>query len=276
MIRIVTDSSADLPTEVVDRHRITVAPLTIRFGDEEYVDRRDLDPPTFWAKLGSAQSLPETAAPSAGTFLDAFRSVHADGASGVVAICLSSAISATYQSAVIAAEDAPLPVKVVDSRTVSMALGLQVLHAATAAESGADLDGVVAAALSAVEHTDILAALDTLEFLKRGGRIGGAQAFIGGLLDVKPLITFADGAVAPAGRVRTRSKALAALVARVSDRASQLEAVAVMHGGGAGVEALVDAIREAVPGIEPIVAELGPVVGTHSGPGVLAVAYRTG
>lgn len=277
MIRIVTDSSCDIPPHLVERHRLSVVPLTIRFGETEYTDGVDLTPQEFWTKLTQASSLPETAAPSAGTFLDAYRGLVDDGADGIIAICLSSELSATYQSAVIAAEKVEdCEVRVVDSRSVSMAAGLQAIDAARAAEAGADLEQTAAVALAASAATNIFAALDTLEFLKRGGRIGGAQAFLGNLLDIKPLITFADGVVAPAGRVRTRSKAREALVERVRELSPRLKQLAVLHGDSAEVEDFVRQVREAGSGIEPIIAQLGPVVGTHSGPGVLGIAYHLG
>lgn len=272
MIRLVTDSSCDLPAGLVERHRIGVVPLTIRFGAEEFVDRRDLDSSEFWMKLRTSPTLPETAAPSAGAFLETYRRMADDGVDGVVAVCLSSEISATYQSAVIAAEQSPIPVKVVDSRTVTMALGLQVLAGSAVAESGADLAAVTEACLEAVDKTGVLAALDTLEFLKRGGRIGGAQAFIGGLLDLKPLISFDGGVVSAAGRVRTRGKAIAALTDRIASVAGRIEAVSVFHGDAPDIGVLVDRVGAMAP--DPILAELGPVVGTHSGPGIVGVAYR--
>lgn len=274
MISIITDSSCDLPPEWVKSTRATVVPLTIRFGDEEFTDGVDLDGAAFWARLGSDKGLPETAAPSAGAFLDAYQAAAAAEASGIVAVCLSSQLSATYQSAVIAAEKfaGDIPVKVVDSRSVSMGLGLQVIAAAKAALAGDGIDEVAAAALAASASANLVAALDTIEFLRRGGRIGGAQALLANILDVKPLITFVDGVVAPAGRVRTRSKARAALVARVKEVSDRLEAIAVLHGAADGVDDLVTSIR-AVSGKEPIVAELGPVVGTHAGPGTVGIAY---
>lgn len=278
MIRIVTDSSSDIPAHLVDEHRIEVVPLTIRFGDEELVDRVELSPAEFWRRLTSEDRMPETAAPSAGAFLDAFRRLGDEGASAVVAICISSDMSATYQAAVIAAEQASadIPVKVVDSRAVSMALGFQVLEAARAAEAGETLEGVAAAATAAVGSTNVFAALDTLEFLRRGGRVGGAQALIGGLLDIKPLITLGGGTVQAAGRVRTRSKAREAVAAEIARLSPQLRAVAVLHGATPDLDPLVEAVRRAAPGVEPVLAELGPVVGTHAGPGVAGVAYRLG
>lgn len=276
MIRLVTDSSSDLPLGLAQEHAVEVVPLTIRFGDEEYVDREELTHADFWTKLSSSALLPETSAPGVGRFQDAYRKLAAEGADGVVAVCISSRLSATYQSAVIAAErlEVGIPVKVVDSATVSMALGFQVLEGARAAAAGGSLDAVAAAARSAVAKTNLLAALETLEFLKRGGRIGGAQAFFGGLLDVKPLVSFRDGVVAPAGRVRTRSKALAAIEARVATMAARLAEVAVLHGAAPDAPLLRERLATLLPADRVSMAELGPVVGTHSGPGVIGVAYR--
>ncbi len=274
MIRIVTDSSCDLPPALVDQYGLEVVPLTIRFGSDEYVDGRDLGPGDFWRKLRSSDQLPETAAPSAGSFLQAFQNLFEGGATGVVALTLSGQLSGTYQSAVIAAEQLGYPIKVLDSRTVSMGLGLPVLAAARAASAGGDLAAVVAAAVDAADGTHVLAALQTLEFLKRGGRIGGAQALVGSLLDIKPLIAVEDGVVNAAGRVRTRSKAKHALNAHVRYRADRIVEVAVLHGDAADVEPFVESIAGVLPGRTPIVSQLGPVVGTHSGPGTLGVAYR--
>ena len=274
MIGIVTDSTCDLPREWVDRTGALVVPLSIRFGDEEFTDGIDLDTASFWERLAAGGSLPETSAPSAGAFHEAFEALASQGATGIVVVCLSAHLSATYQSAVIAAERfSAVPVRVIDSRTVSMALGLQVIAAADKARAGGSLEDVVNAALAASASANLFAALDTLEFLRRGGRIGGAQALLANLLDVKPLITFVDGVVAPAGRVRTRSKARSAIVGKVVEVADRLQAVAVIHGAADGVDELVAEIKNAAAGLDPIVAELGPVVGTHAGPGTVGVAY---
>lgn len=274
MIGIVTDSSCDLPAPMVDELGVSIVPLTIRFGDTEYVDRVDLDQAGFWREMARSSRLPETAAPSAGAFSEAFGRLQQEGADGILAVCLSSTLSATYQSAVIAAEQMELPIRVVDSQNVSMALGLQVIAAARVAAEGGDLATVAAAAAAAVRTTNLFAALDTLDYLKRGGRVGGAQAFVGTLIDVKPLITIEHGAVAATGRVRTRSKARQAIIARAAELEPRIEDLCVLHGGAADVETFADQIRRAVPGREPILAQLGPVVGTHSGPGTLGIAYR--
>jgi DegV family protein with EDD domain len=275
MIRIVTDSSCDLPDEVVARHRLTVVPLTIRFGDEELVDREELSKDEFWERLTGGEALPETAAPSVGRFLEAFGRLSTEGADGVLVICLSSEVSATHQAAVLAAEGyaGGIPVRVVDSRLVSAALGLVVVEAAEAAAAGATIAETEQIAREAAANSNLLATLDTLEFLKRGGRIGAAAAFFGSLLDLKPLIAFAGGVVAPAGRVRTRRKAVAAILDHVSGIADQIQSLSVIHSDPDDLETFQQALAELYPG-DTMVARLGPVVGTHAGPGVVGVAYR--
>ncbi|MEK7252041.1 MAG: DegV family protein [Actinomycetota bacterium] len=275
MIRIVTDSSCDLPDELLARHRITVVPLTIRFGDEDFVDREQLTKDEFWTRLTEGAVLPETAAPSVGRFLDAFRALSNEGADGVVVVCISSKISATHQAAVLAAEQFPggIPVRVVDSRLVSAALGLVAIEAAELAETGVTVDAVEDAARTAAASSNIYATLDTLEFLKRGGRIGAAQAFFGNLLDIKPIISFEDGAVEAAGRVRTRRKALAAVVDHVAGLGDTIRRWAVVHSDPADLDEFLAALRS-VRDEEPLIARLGPVVGTHAGPGVAGVVYR--
>jgi len=252
-----------------------VVPLSIRFGDQEYADRTELSHDDFWVQLSSSGHLPETAAPSAGLFQDAFEAAHKEEAEGVVAVCLSAALSATYQSAVIAAERVAdrIPVQVVDSGSVTMAAGFQVLAAAKAAAAGGNLEEVVGAAEQARARTNVFATLDTLEFLKRGGRIGAAQAFLGGILDVKPLITLTGGVVTPAGRVRTRPKALEAIVDHVGGL-GLVEELAVLHGAAPDVGALTARLAVHFPRDRIFSAELGPVVATHTGPGVIGVAYR--
>jgi DegV family protein with EDD domain len=269
MIRIVTDSSADLSPEVAAEHRIQVVPLTIRFGDDEFVDQVDLTTAEFWDRLRTADVLPSTAAPSAGAFQAAYHALADAGADGVVAVCISSELSGTYQSASLAATEAPIPVRVIDSRTASLPLGLTAIAAADAARLGADLTDVADAVSGS--RADLLATLDTLENLQKGGRIGAAQAFFGGLLNVKPLITFTDGAVAAAGRVRTRRKALAALLDWTAAQ-TDISRLGVVHGDAPDLDAFLGQLRERLPEPAPLVALAGPVIGTHAGRGVVGVA----
>jgi DegV family protein with EDD domain len=276
MIRIITDSGCDLPDELLDRHRVGVVGLTVRFGETDYLDRTDLTVDEFWEKLLGGDVTPQTAAPSVGQFTEAFEQMQADGADGIVVICMSSAISATHRSAVLAAEAwRGIRIRVIDSRLVSGALGLAVLEAADAAESGADLDAVSAAAADACEAISLYAMLDTLEYLKRGGRIGTAAAFVGGLLDVKPIITFEVGEVTAAGRVRTRKRAIDDVLAHLRGLGGRVRRLGVIHSEAADLDEFVAAVTE-THGAPPVVMRMGPIVGTHAGPGALGIVYRVG
>jgi DegV family protein with EDD domain len=274
MIRIVTDSSCDLPDEVIARHRIEVVPLTIRFGDEELVDREELSSEEFWRRLTAGPTLPETAAPSVGRFQQAFTRLVSAGADGIVVLCISSKISATIQSANLAAEQftAGVPVRVVDSSLVSGALGLAAIEAAEAAAAGGSVDEVEAAARAACERGRIFAALDTLEYLRRGGRIGGAAALVGGLLDVKVLIGFEEGKVAGVGRVRSRKRAVAAVLDHFRENAGSVAHLAVVHSDPTELPEFLQTLSQIYEG-EPMLCRFGPVVGTHIGPGAIGVAY---
>ncbi len=276
MIGVVTDSSCDLPDELLADSGIVAVPLTIRFGDEELVDREQISPEEFWRRLPESVALPQTAAPGPGRFEDAYRRLATAGAEGVVALCISSALSGTIQAAQVAADAvaAELPVRVVDSRLTSGALGLAALAAAEAATGGTGLDGVAAAATAAAARSGVLGVLDTLEFLRRGGRIGGAQAFVGGLLSVKPMVALEDGQVVPAGRVRTRRKALAALLDHARGLAPDLDAAVVVHANAPDVDDFVAELAEVLPAERTSVSLLGPVVGTHAGPGLIGICHR--
>ena len=276
MIRIITDSGCDLPDAVLAQHRVEVVPLTVRFGDTDFVDREDLTIDEFWHKLIEGEETPQTAAPSVGRFTEAFGRLEAEGSDGIVVLCMSSAISATHRSAVLAAEAFEgIPVRVVDSRLVSGALGLAVVEAAERAAGGGDLDAVAAAAADACEATDLYATLDTLEYLRRGGRIGTAAAFVGGLLDVKPIISFEVGEVTAAGRVRTRARALADVLDHLRGLGDRVQRLGVIHSEAADLAEFVEGVA-GIHGAAPLVIRIGPIVGTHAGPGALGVVYRLG
>ena len=188
-VRIVTDSSCDLTDEEVARHGVEVVPLSIRFGEDEYEDRSELSVEDFYAKLASASVLPETAAPAPGKFEAAFRRHQQAGADAIVCINLSSELSATMQSAVNGAKAIPdFTVQVVDSRTITSGLGTLVIEAAKAAEAGADADTVRKLVDDLIPRTRVFGALNTLDNLKKGGRIGGAQAMLGSMLSILSLI----------------------------------------------------------------------------------------
>lgn len=272
-VRIVTDSACDLPQAVADELGIVIVPLTIRIDGVEYVDRADLTPAEFWAKCAAASSLPETAAPAPGQFEAAYRSLAADGASSVVVIDISGALSATMQSAELAARAVAdlIRVEVVDSQQVTLGLGLVVAEAARHARRGADHAEVVRIARDLASRTNVWGALDTLDNLKKGGRIGGAAAMLASALSIKPIIEVRDGKVEQGGKQRTRSKALAFLVDKVQ-AAGQLEHLAVLHAACPDVDEFVAQLRPHFGG-DIVVGDIGPVVGSHAGPGTIGVAF---
>lgn len=272
-IRIVTDSACDIPVDIAERLAITVVPLSIRFGSDEFVDREGLTPKEFWDRCRQSAVLPETAAPSPGAFQAAFEEARQSGADGVVCMTLSSELSATYQAARAAGEAmAPFPVAVIDSRAVTMAQGLLAIAAAEAAAAGATFEEVVALTDHDVPLVGVVGALDTLEHLKKGGRVGGAQALLGSVLSIKPLLELADGKVAEAGRARTRAKALSQISKLVHEKAP-FARLAVAHGSAADVDTLLAMLAD-VETDEPIVlTEIGSVVGTHGGPGIIGICW---
>jgi DegV family protein with EDD domain len=272
-VRIVTDSASDLPQSLCDEFSIDVVPLSIRFGDEEYIDRVELSTDAFWRKMSGTQQLPETAAPSVGAFEETFRRLGDDGADGIICVNLSAAMSATMQSAQVAAKalDGICPTEVFDSKTVSMAQGDLVLHAARRAKEGADIDTILAELEDRRGRLKLLATLDTLENLRKGGRIGGAQAMLGSMLSIKPVITVADGIVQPVGKVRTRSKALRFIVDRLTP--GTIEQVYVLHAAAPDIDEFLALLEPIVPRAEIMVEQIGPVVGVHAGPRVVAIGW---
>jgi DegV family protein with EDD domain len=274
-IRIVTDSSCDLPDAVVAAHGVRVVPLSIRFGDEEFIDREELSTAEFWARCARQDMLPETAAPAPGQFEQAYRELLADGATGIVVVALSGALSATMQSAELAARSVgdDVPVRVVDSRSVSLGLGTIVLACARLAAEGGSLDEVEALAIDRAAHTRVFGALDTLENLKKGGRIGNAKALLATALAIKPIIEVVDGAVEQGGKQRTRAKALKFLVDKVASYEGRISDLAVLHADCSDVDEFVELLRPHYDG-EIVIGEIGPVIGTHAGRGTIGVAFN--
>ena len=272
-VRIITDSACDLPQRVADELGIEIVPLTIRIDGHEYVDRADLTPAEFWAKCAASPNLPETAAPAPGHFEAAYRRLAADGATSVVAINLSAALSATMQSAELAARGVAdtIPVTVVDSQQCTLGLGAIVMDCARLAAGGASHQAVVDRARDLATRTKVWGALDTLENLKKGGRIGGAKAMLASALAIKPIIEVRDGKVEQGGKQRTRGKALAFLVETLVN-AGPVENLMVINADCSDVDAFVEQLRPHYAG-EIVVGDIGPVVGSHAGRGTIGIAY---
>ncbi len=273
-IRIVTDSSCDLSNDLLEKCGIKVVPLSIRFGATEYPDSTSISHSEFWDLCAKSPVLPETAAPSPGAFVECFTSLAGQGATEIICIMLSKKLSGTMQSAQVAATDVAdkISVHVIDSQTVSMGVGLLCLRAAEMAEAGASSAEIVADITALQSKLVLFAALDTLDNLKKGGRIGGAQAMLGSLLAIKPVITVDDGIVAQDSKQRTRGKALEYLKTKVATARSGSR-LAICHGGAPDIDAFVDAVKSIHDG-EVVVSDIGAVIGTHSGPRVMAVFFE--
>ena len=276
-VGIVTDSSCDLHDDDLDGTGVEIVPLFIRFGTDDFVDREQITVEDFYRRMASVEELPQTAAPPPGRFEQAFRRCLDAGCEAVVCINLSAAISATMQSAVqavsaIGAAGDSADIRVLDSRSVTAGLGTMVLQAARMAADGASADAIEAFVADASERTHVFGTLDTLENLRKGGRIGGAQALLGSMLSIKPIVDISSGEVAEAAKQRTRRKALGWLRDTVR-AAGPVEHLAVMHGEAPDVGDFCEMLAEVHSG-DIRVCKVGPVVGTHAGQGVLGMAYQ--
>lgn len=274
-VRIVTDSASDLPQSLADANNITCVPLSFRFGDEEFIDRQQLSVADFWARCASSPVLPETAAPSPGQFETEFRRLAAEGATGIVVIALSSLLSATMQSAELAARGvaAEITVRVVDSRSASMGQGITAIACAKLAATGASLDQVAQYAEQLAARTQVWAALDTLENLKKGGRISSAKALFATALAIKPILQIHNGIIEEGGKQRTRSKALALLVDKVKE-AGPIENLSILQAECDDVEDFVMALRDFYSG-EIMISDIGAIIGSHTGPRAIGVTFHT-
>jgi fatty acid kinase fatty acid binding subunit len=269
-VAIVTDSTAYLPADFVAEHGVTVVPLQVAVGGEVSDEGRGLPSvsgPRDWRAVTTSRPAPES-------FGRAYKEAAGAGAAAVASVHLSGEMSGTFESARLAAVKAPIPVQVVDSRSIGMGLGFGVMAAVEAAAAGAGLEQVADAARRRVRATRSLFYVDTLEHLRRGGRIGAAASLLGSALMIKPLLRITGGRIAPLEKVRTTSRALARLEELAVDLAGDREVdVAVQHvAASSRATALAARLRERVPRlVELYVGEAGPVVGAHVGPGMLAV-----
>lgn len=274
-VRIVTDSACDLSDDELALWGIGMVPLSIRFGDDEFIDRTELSRDEFYAKLATSEHVPETSAPAPGAFVTVFNSMEAEGATAVVCINLSEALSATIQSARTAADsdDVSIDVRVVNSRSVTGGLGSIVLAAAKAAREGSSADEVVALVEKLRDQTRVYATLNTLENLKKGGRIGGAQAALGTILSIKPLVDLSSGEVVAAGKQRTRRRSLDWVRQKLID-AGPVDHLAILHSNAEDIDEFLASIAD-IPGADNARVNLiGAVIGTHSGPGVIGITYQ--
>ncbi len=272
-VKVVTDSTADLPAELVRDLDITVVPLQVIFGETSLRDGVDIDSEEFFRRLSEESELPRTSQPSLGEFQQAYERL-AEHTDHILSVHLSSRFSGTVQTARQAAQAlaARCQFEVIDSGTVSMALGFAVIAAARAAREGGDLERCAEAARDVLGRQHLAVALDTLEYLRRGGRIGRAQAFLGGLLRLKPILTVRDGEAYPLTRVRTHRKALEEVL-RVCLELGPVEEAAVMHANSPDdARFLADELARRCPAVPVYIGRIGPVIGVHGGPGLIGLA----
>jgi len=272
-VKIVTDSVADLPSDVVKELGITVIPLLVRFGEKVYRDGIDLTAEQFYKKLKQSKVLPGTSVPSPGTFAEAYDKL-AEDTDEILAITLSSKLSGTYEVAKqsVGLMNKKCRVEVIDSEWATMAQGFIVMKAARAAQAGASLDEVIEITRKTILRVDFLCTFDTLEYLRRGGRIGKAQTFLGSILRVNPLITLRDGVVQPVGRAHFRAKAIEHLYSFAMSY-SGIEEMAVEDTACPNeAETLVKRLITKFPKERIYRSKMTPAIGTHTGPGLLLVA----
>ena len=280
-IRIVTDSGSDISPEAAAEHQVAVVPLKVRFGTEEYTDHQDITVEQFYEKMQDSAELPATAAPSQGTFEETFRSLAAEGATDIICVNMSYKLSATGQAAVGAAGAVADAVNVhtLDSNMVSVGLGNIAIEAAKAAAAGRTLEEVKSLAEDLIARTKLFGVLNTLENLARGGRIGRARAMLGSALSIKPIVEVADGEVEEAAKPRTRRRAFLWIrdqMLRDREEAGGISHLAVGHGIADDFEDFCALLSEEFDTSEMLTGMVGPIIGTHAGPGIIGMSYATG
>jgi DegV family protein with EDD domain len=274
-VRLVTDSTADIPQDQAQAAGITIVPLTVFFGDAAYLDGVELDNASFYSKLQASKELPRTSQPPPAAFQEAYIRLINEGADAILSVHLSSKLSGTYQSACSAWDTLPddvkkIPIEIIDSQNISIAMSRSIMRAAQEAREGLSLLEIKTLILDELARTRILCVLDTLEYVKRGGRIGGARAFLGNMLSVKPIISLKDGEVIPVEQPRTRNKAYARIAELVQEM-GKIEHVSIAESSEGFAQQLAQVIKTVYAGDLPIY-KLGAVLGTHTGPGTAAIA----
>jgi DegV family protein with EDD domain len=276
-VAIVTDSTADLPPELAEELGVTIVPLQVIFGNEAYREGVDITTEEFYERLVKSRPLPTTSAPSVGDFQEVYERLLTE-VDSIVSIHIGTKLSGTVQAAQTARQSLAKPerIELVDSQAASMAMGFAIIEAAEAIRAGAKLAEVKAAAESAVQRIHVLFMLDTLEYLRRGGRIGRARAYLGALLSVKPILTLREGEVYPEERVRTRARGLERII-QSGIRHENVKLAAVGHSTTPDeAESIRERMAMAFPNVKVHLIRFGPVIGTHGGPGLVGVGVMVG
>lgn len=281
-VAVVTDSTAYLPQDLLKLYNISVTPLSVIWGEQVYLDGVDILPGEFYNRLSNSKIMPTTSQVTPGTMHSTFRSLLDQGYD-VLGIFLSSKISGTVQSAIQAREiftdGAMEKIAIVDSLSTTMSMGWPVITAARAAQAGEHLAECQKVAQHACENSGLLFVVETLEFLRRGGRIGGGQALLGTVLNIKPILELRDGKIEAAGRVRTKQKAIQHVIELAAERMTGRTPVriAVNHANSeADASSMLEMAQSQLHPIETMCGPLSPVIGTHAGPGTIALSYMSG
>jgi DegV family protein with EDD domain len=274
-LRVIADSACDLPASLAAEHGIGTVPLDVRLGEWGPDEMRTIEPVEFWRRCAMTSALPETSAPSPGAFAQSFVQAAEEGCSGVVCLTLSSGLSATYRAACHGADEVRgrVEVRVIDTRSVSLGEALVVLETAKVAAETDDLDLVEAAARAVAPDIRVFCAFDTLDNVRKGGRIGAAAALVGTFLSIKPIVQIRDGVVQAESRPRTRLRSLEYL-ANVVKEAGPLASLAVAHAAAPDLDVFLGMLAGTFPPDKILVNYLGPVIGAHAGPGCVGVCFR--
>jgi DegV family protein with EDD domain len=278
VVRILTDSTCDIPLEQAEALGITIVPLTVFFGENAFLDGIELDNASFYSMLQTSKLTPRTSQPTPAAFQEAYTRLINEGADSILSVHVSSKLSGTYQSACNGRDALPdemkkIPIEMVDSEIASLGLGVPVMHAAEEARQGLALAEIKARLLDRIARLKIMFVLDTLEYLKRGGRIGGARALLGNILSVKPILSFKNGVIVPLEQPRTRSKAYGRIAQLVSEM-GEVEEMAVIESDEEVGQQLVRSLKSVYQGEIPTY-KLGAVLGAYAGPGTAGVIVIT-
>jgi DegV family protein with EDD domain len=275
-IKLITDTAADLPKALREKYQIDIVPLSVRFDSEEITDTVNFEPELFWQKCAQSYVVPSTSAPSPGQFQQAFLKAKSEGFTHVLVVTLSAKMSATYSAALKAQEltKDQITVEVIDSRTVTGAQALIVISLAELLIKGASFDELIQKSDELISKSRLLGIVDTLEYLKKGGRIGGAAAFVGSLLSIKPVIEVRDGEVQAESKQRTLSKALDYVLNKAVS-SKPVKELAVIHAQSPVAGDFINKTSSAFPELTPLEIIIGPIIGSHTGPGAIGLAYIT-
>ena len=273
-VKIVTDSTSDIPADVAERLDITVVPLNIHFGTDNYKDNVTISADEFYSRLATSSTLPKTSQPSPGDFKEIYDELGAN-ADAIVSIHVSAKLSGTYNSAVQAAAQtsAKCPIEIVDSEQVSMGLGLTAIALAGAANNGASMEEITEVAQDTKMRAQVIGLCETLEYLEKGGRIGKAQSLVGSVLKIKPMIIVKDGEIHELGKGRTFAKSVIKLK-EAARRFSPIDSLSVIYSTTPEVALeIADELKDMLPpGVDPYLTRFGPVIGTYAGPGAIGIA----